>query len=144
MYKFRSMKCDSEQEMERLKNYNEMNGPVFKMRNDPRITSVGRFLRRTSIDELPQLINVLRGEMSLVGPRPPLSAETEEYDRWQRRRLSVKPGMTCLWQISGRNNVDFEEWMNLDLLYIDNWSLWLDIRILLKTLVVVMKGNGAY
>jgi lipopolysaccharide/colanic/teichoic acid biosynthesis glycosyltransferase len=114
------------------------------MQHDPRVTPVGGFLRRTSIDELPQLFNVLRGEMSLVGPRPPLPAETEEYDRWQRRRLSVKPGMTCLWQINGRNNVDFKDWMNLDLLYIDNWSFWLDIRILLKTLLIVIKGDGAY
>ena len=138
------MKVGSEAEMVELKDYNEMSGPVFKMQHDPRVTPVGRFLRRTSIDELPQLFNVLRGEMSLVGPRPPLPAETEEYDRWQRRRLSVKPGMTCLWQINGRNTVDFTDWMNLDLLYIDNWSLWLDIRILLKTLVVVIKGDGAY
>jgi exopolysaccharide biosynthesis polyprenyl glycosylphosphotransferase len=143
-YKFRSMKVGSEKEMEGLKNYNQMSGPVFKMQHDPRVTPVGRFLRRTSIDEIPQLLNVLKGEMSLVGPRPPLPAETEEYDLWQRRRLSVKPGMTCLWQINGRNNVDFKDWMNLDLLYIDNWSLWLDIRILLKTLVVVIKGDGAY
>ncbi len=142
--KFRSMKVNSEHEVEELKRYNEMSGPVFKMKNDPRVTPVGRILRRTSIDELPQLINVLRGEMSLVGPRPPLPAEIDQYDRWQRRRLSVKPGMTCLWQISGRNKVDFKEWMDLDLLYIDNWSLWLDIRILLKTMVVVMKGDGAY
>jgi exopolysaccharide biosynthesis polyprenyl glycosylphosphotransferase len=144
LYKFRSMKVGSEKEMEGLKYYNEMSGPVFKMQHDPRVTPVGGFLRRTSIDELPQLFNVLRGEMSLVGPRPPLPAETEEYDRWQRRRLSVKPGMTCLWQINGRNNVDFKDWMNLDLLYIDNWSLWLDIRILLKTLLIVIKGDGAY
>ena len=143
-YKFRSMKVGSEKEMECLKDYNQMSGPVFKMQLDPRVTPVGRFLRRTSIDELPQLLNVLRGEMSLVGPRPPLPTETEEYDRWHRRRLSVKPGMTCLWQINGRNNVDFKDWMNLDLLYIDNWSLWLDIKILLKTLVVVIKGDGAY
>jgi len=142
--KFRSMRADSEQEVEGLKRYNEMSGPVFKMKNDPRVTPIGRILRRTSIDELPQLINVLRGEMSLVGPRPPLPAEIDQYDRWQRRRLSVKPGMTCLWQIRGRNKVDFKEWMDLDLLYIDNWSLWLDIRILLKTLVVVIRGDGAY
>jgi exopolysaccharide biosynthesis polyprenyl glycosylphosphotransferase len=143
-YKFRSMKVGSEKEIEGLKNSNEMSGPVFKMQHDPRVTPVGRFLRRTSIDELPQLLNVLKGEMSLVGPRPPLPAETEEYDLWQRRRLSVKPGMTCLWQINGRNNVDFNDWMNLDLLYIDNWSIWLDIRILFKTLVAVVKGDGAY
>jgi exopolysaccharide biosynthesis polyprenyl glycosylphosphotransferase len=143
-YKFRSMKVGSENEMGSLRDRNEMSGPVFKMQNDPRVTAVGKFLRRTSIDELPQLLNVLKGEMSLVGPRPPLPAETSEYDRWQRRRLSVKPGMTCLWQINGRNNVDFKDWMNLDLLYIDNWSLWLDIRILLKTLVAVIRGDGAY
>ena len=142
--KFRSMRVDSEHEVEELKRYNEMSGPVFKMKNDPRVTPIGRILRRTSIDELPQLINVLKGEMSLVGPRPPLPAEIDRYDRWQRRRLSVKPGITCLWQINGRNKVDFKEWMDLDLLYIDNWSLWLDIRILLKTLVVVIRGDGAY
>jgi len=144
IYKFRSMNVEAEEKLEQLKDYNEMNGPVFKMKNDPRVTPVGCLLRRTSIDELPQLINVLKGEMSLVGPRPPLPAEIDHYDRWQRRRLSVKPGLTCLWQISGRNNVDFREWMNLDLLYIDNWSLWLDIRILLKTLLVVVRGSGAY
>jgi len=144
IYKFRSMNVEAEEKLEQLKDYNEMNGPVFKMKNDPRVTPVGCLLRRTSIDELPQLINVLKGEMSLVGPRPPLPAEIDHYDRWQRRRLSVKPGLTCLWQISGRNNVDFKEWMNLDLLYIDNWSLWLDIRILLKTLLVVVRGSGAY
>jgi exopolysaccharide biosynthesis polyprenyl glycosylphosphotransferase len=142
--KFRSMRTNSKQEVEELKRYNEMSGPVFKMKNDPRVTPIGRILRRTSIDELPQLINVLKGEMSLVGPRPPLPAEIDQYDRWQRRRLSVKPGMTCLWQISGRNKVDFKEWMDLDMIYIDNWSLWLDIRILMKTLVVVIRGDGAY
>jgi lipopolysaccharide/colanic/teichoic acid biosynthesis glycosyltransferase len=113
------------------------------MKNDPRITAVGRVLRKTSLDELPQLWNVLVGEMSLVGPRPPIPAEVAEYDRWQRRRLSMKPGITCLWQVSGRNLLDFETWMRLDLEYIDHWSLWLDFKILVRTVWVVLTGYGA-
>jgi len=113
------------------------------MRNDPRVTPLGRFLRKSSIDELPQLWNVLRGDMSLVGPRAPLTEEVGEYTRWQRRRLSVKPGITCLWQVSGRNEIDFHEWMKLDLQYIDNWSLLLDLKILLRTFPVVLLGKGA-
>ncbi len=120
-----------------------MDGPVFKMRNDPRVTSLGRILRRYSIDELPQLANVLRGEMSLVGPRAPLPEEVRHYSRSQRRRLSVKPGITCLWQISGRNELDFQKWMKLDLQYIDQWSLKLDLWILLKTIPAVVWGRGA-
>jgi lipopolysaccharide/colanic/teichoic acid biosynthesis glycosyltransferase len=126
-----------------LRDRNEMSGPVFKIKNDPRITRVGSLLRKTSIDELPQFINILRGDMSLVGPRPPLPNEVRQYDRWQRRKLSVKPGLTCLWQVNGRNQVDFEDWMKLDLEYIDHWSLWMDAKILLKTVPAVFKGNGA-
>ncbi len=143
MYKLRSMVDNAEQRRAELDVINEMDGPVFKSSRDPRITSVGRFLRRFSIDEFPQLFNVLRGDMSLVGPRPPLPEEVARYERWQRRRLSMKPGLTCLWQISGRNQVGFDEWMRLDLRYIDNWSLLLDLKILLKTIPVVLLGKGA-
>lgn len=143
MYKFRSMVDNAEQLRFELEALNEMDGPVFKSSRDPRITSIGKFIRRFSIDELPQLYNVLRGDMSLVGPRPPLPQEVARYERWQRRRLSMKPGMTCLWQISGRNEVSFDDWMKLDLTYIDNWSLLLDLKILLKTVPVVLLGRGA-
>ncbi len=143
MYKLRSMIDDAEQRRVELEAINEMDGPVFKSSRDPRITKVGRILRRFSIDEFPQLYNVLRGQMSLVGPRPPLPGEVERYERWQRRRLSMKPGITCLWQISGRNQVGFDEWMRLDLNYIDNWSLLLDLKILLRTIPVVLLGKGA-
>lgn len=143
-YKFRSMYIDAEDRLKELEKFNEMQGPVFKMKNDPRVTPFGRFIRRTSLDELPQLFNVLKGEMSLVGPRPPLPKEVEQYQRWQRRKLSMKPGITCIWQISGRNEiVDFDNWMRMDLEYIDNWSLWLDFRILVKTLFVVLTMYGA-
>jgi lipopolysaccharide/colanic/teichoic acid biosynthesis glycosyltransferase len=121
---------------------NQMDGPAFKIEDDPRITRIGKFLRKLSVDELPQLINVARGEMSLVGPRPPLPDEVEKYSRWQRRRLSMKPGITCLWQIGGRNDTTFDEWMKLDLQYIDNWSLWLDTKILLKTVPTVINATG--
>ena len=120
-----------------------MDGPVFKVRNDPRITKVGKFLRKTSIDELPQLFNVLKGDMSLVGPRPPIPGEVCEYDLHDRRRLSMRPGMTCIWQVNGRNSIPFKKWMALDKEYIDNWSLWLDIKILAKTIPAVLKGSGA-
>jgi exopolysaccharide biosynthesis polyprenyl glycosylphosphotransferase len=143
MYKFRSMVVDAEALRAKLEHLNEMNGPVFKIKHDPRITAVGRFIRATSIDELPQLFNVLLGDMSLVGPRPPLPSEVCQYEAWQRRRLSVKPGLTGLWQVSGRNQVDFEQWMALDLQYIDNWSLWLDVVILLRTVPAVVRGSGA-
>jgi len=113
------------------------------MKNDPRITRVGKFLRKTSIDELPQLINILRGDMSFVGPRPPLADEVMRFDLWQRRKLSMKPGLTCLWQISGRSDVSFDQWMKLDLEYIDNWSLWHDAQILARTVPAVLKGTGA-
>ncbi len=143
MYKFRSMVDNAEHHRFELDALNEMDGPVFKSSYDPRITPVGKFIRRFSIDEFPQFYNVLRGDMSLVGPRPPLPQEVARYERWQRRRLSMKPGMTCLWQISGRNEVSFEDWMKLDLTYIDNWSLLLDLKILLKTVPVVLLGRGA-
>ncbi|TDI12815.1 MAG: sugar transferase [Acidobacteria bacterium] len=143
MLKFRSMVMDAEGRRTDLHALNEMNGPVFKMRADPRVTTIGWFLRRTSLDELPQLLNVLRGHMALVGPRPPLPEEVSHYRRWQRRRLSMKPGITCLWQVSGRNQVDFEEWMRLDLRYIDTWSMWGDLKILLRTIPAVLSGRGA-
>jgi lipopolysaccharide/colanic/teichoic acid biosynthesis glycosyltransferase len=126
-----------------LLHLNEQTGPVFKIRDDPRITSVGKFLRKSSIDELPQLWNVLRGDMSIVGPRPPVPEEVEKYQPWQRRRLSLRPGLTCLWQINGRNNLSFERWMELDLEYIDNWSLLLDFKIMFLTIPAVILGRGA-
>jgi len=143
-YKFRTMVVDAEEEQEKYRDINEADGPVFKIEKDPRIIPIlGTFLRKTGMDELPQLINVLKGEMSIVGPRPPIPSEVEKYDNWQRRRLSMKPGLTCLWQISScRNEVCFEEWMNMDLKYIDNWSLSLDFRILFKTPWVVLMGEG--
>lgn len=145
MYKFRTMVVDAEERKRELASLNEMRGPVFKLTNDPRITPIGKFLRRYSIDELPQFINVLRGEMSLVGPRPLPVDEVRRFDDFaHRRRLSVKPGLTCLWQVSGRNNVnDFKDWVRLDLEYIDNWSLWLDLKILWRTIPVVLGGAGA-
>ena len=145
MLKFRSMVSDAEQLKQELAALNEMAGPVFKVTQDPRITPVGRIIRRFSIDELPQLVNVLRGEMSLVGPRPLPVDEVKRFDDFShRRRLSVKPGLTCLWQVSGRNEVkDFKDWVRLDLEYIDNWSLWLDVKILLRTIPVVLIGTGA-
>jgi exopolysaccharide biosynthesis polyprenyl glycosylphosphotransferase len=144
MYKFRSMCQDADVQQITLAGSNEMSGPVFKMRNDPRLTALGRYLRKTSVDELPQLWNVLCGHMSLVGPRPPVPSEVARYESWQRRRLSMKPGLTCLWQVSGRSEIaDFEKWMKLDLEYIDSWSLALDMRILMKTLPAVLSGRGA-
>lgn len=144
MLKFRSMYDGAERLRERLERKNEMKGPVFKIENDPRVTRVGRVLRRYSLDELPQLINVLLGDMSLVGPRPPLPSEVNLYERKQRRRLSMRPGLTCIWQVSGRNDIiDFDEWARLDLEYIDNWSLGLDLKLLLKTIPAVLRGSGA-
>jgi exopolysaccharide biosynthesis polyprenyl glycosylphosphotransferase len=145
MYKFRSMVTNAEQARAELESMNEMSGPVFKVKNDPRVTPLGRWLRRTSLDELPQLWNVLRGEMSLVGPRPLPLYETANFrDISQRRRMSVRPGLTCLWQVRGRNQItDFKDWVRLDLEYIDRWSLWLDIKILLRTVPVVLFGWGA-
>jgi exopolysaccharide biosynthesis polyprenyl glycosylphosphotransferase len=145
MYKFRTMVSNAEQLKQELAALNEMSGPVFKVTKDPRVTPIGRWLRKFSLDEFPQLLNVLRGDMSLVGPRPlPLDEVARFDDLAHRRRLSVKPGLTCLWQVSGRNNVsDFRDWVRLDLEYIDNWSLWLDIKILLRTIPVVLLGSGA-
>ncbi len=144
LYKFRTMVTDAEDRLNEIMHHNEMDGPVFKMTNDPRLTTVGRVLRKISADELPQLWNVFKGDMSLIGPRPPIPAEVEKYDHWQRRRLSMKPGLSCLWQVNGRNKiVDFNEWMKLDLEYIDNWSLWLDCKILFKTIPIVLFGIGA-
>ncbi|HEX7897802.1 MAG TPA: sugar transferase [Planctomycetota bacterium] len=142
-YKFRSMVPDAEARRAELVHLNEMDGPVFKIKRDPRITGVGRFLRKFSLDELPQMWNVLVGDMSLVGPRPPIPSEVESYEGWQRRRFSVKPGLTCLWQVQGRNQIGFRRWMELDLEYIDTWSLALDLKILLLTVPVVILGKGA-
>ncbi|MCA9732872.1 MAG: sugar transferase [Deferribacteres bacterium] len=143
LYKFRSMIVGAEVKKRELMRANEMDGPVFKIKHDPRITTIGRIIRKTSMDELPQLFNVLKGDMSIVGPRPPLPVEVELYQLWQRRRLSLKPGLTCIWQVSGRNNIKFERWMEMDLEYIDNWSLWLDLKILFRTFFVVLTGYGA-
>lgn len=142
VYKFRSMVSNAENRLEELKSRNEMTGPVFKMTNDPRLTRIGRFLRKTSLDEFPQFWNVLKGDMSLVGPRPPIPKEVKQYEPWQRRRLSMKPGITCIWQVSGRNKIGFEDWMKMDLQYIDRWSLWLDIKILFLTVNAVLKQTG--
>jgi len=143
MLKFRSMVVNAEELKARLLAQNEQSGPVFKMTRDPRITGIGRFIRKYSIDELPQLLNVLRGEMTVVGPRPPIPSEVEKYEAWQRRRLSVRPGLTCVWQVSGRNQISFEEWMYLDMRYIDHWSLKEDFALILKTVPVVLTGRGA-
>ena len=143
LYKFRSMVADAEDRKFALEHLNERDGPAFKIENDPRITRIGRFLRKTSIDELPQLFNVLSGEMSLVGPRPPLPDEVRKYEWLFRKRLSVKPGITCIWQISGRNSVSFDRWMQMDHEYIENWSLWLDLKILFKTIPAVLTSRGA-
>lgn len=143
MYKFRTMEDGAERKQAEIAHLNESDGPVFKVSNDPRITRIGRFLRRWSFDELPQLFNVLKGDMSVVGPRPPIPAEVAQYDRWQRRRLSMRPGLTCLWQIKGRHRIGFEEWMRLDLYYIDHWSLTLDFLIFCRTIPTVLGGTGA-
>lgn len=144
LYKFRTMVPDAEDRLPELAAFNETAGPTFKMRGDPRVTAVGAFLRRWSLDELPQLVNVLRGEMSLVGPRPPLPHEVSRYARWQLRRLAVRPGLTGLWQVSGRSRVPFDTGVALDLQYIDQWSLWLDLRVLARTVRVVLVREGAW
>jgi exopolysaccharide biosynthesis polyprenyl glycosylphosphotransferase len=144
MLKFRSMYQDAEEKRKQLEKANEADGPVFKLRNDPRITRAGRFLRKYSLDELPQLWNVLKGEMSLIGPRPPLPHEVTQYTNYHWRRMDVLPGMTGLWQVSGRSDLDFESWVDLDIYYIERWSLALELKILLKTIPVVIKGTGAY
>jgi exopolysaccharide biosynthesis polyprenyl glycosylphosphotransferase len=143
-YKFRSMHTDAEHRLAELQDSNEVSGPVFKMRSDPRVTRVGLLLRRTSLDELPQLLNVLKGDMSLVGPRPPLPHEVEKYTPADAVRLAVRPGLTCLWQISGRSTVSFDEWMALDRDYVRNMSFWLDLSILARTVSAVLSMRGAY
>ncbi|HET7224188.1 MAG TPA: sugar transferase [Candidatus Eisenbacteria bacterium] len=143
-YKLRSMVNGADRRRHELVHLNECDGPVFKMARDPRITRVGRFMRVTSLDEIPQLYNVLRGEMTLVGPRPPIPAEVAQYEPWQLRRLDATPGLTCLWQISGRSRIGFQEWMRLDLEYIRGRSLWLDLKILLRTIPAVLSREGAY
>jgi lipopolysaccharide/colanic/teichoic acid biosynthesis glycosyltransferase len=144
LYKFRSMYIDADQRLHDVSHLNEAEGPVFKIRKDPRVTRVGYWLRRSSIDELPQILNVLLGNMSLVGPRPPLPREVEKYTKYQWGRLAVKPGITCLWQIEGRSNLSFERWVELDLEYIRRQSLLLDLSIILRTIPAVLRGNGAW
>lgn len=144
LYKFRSMINNAEQLKAELHQLNELDGPVFKISDDPRITPVGRWLRRFSIDELPQLWNILRGDMSFVGPRPAVPEEVEQYEPWQRRRLRMRPGLTCIWVLEGRNHLDFNRWIQLDLAYIDTWSLWLDAKIFFRTIPIVLSGRGAY
>ena len=144
MYKFRSMYMDAEERLAELQKFNEVDGPAFKMENDPRITPVGRFIRKTSIDELPQLVNILKGDMSIVGPRPPIPREVAQYTDWDWGRLAVKPGLTCYWQVSGRSNLSFDEWMKLDLKYVEEQGFLTDMKILFKTVGVVLRGDGAY
>jgi exopolysaccharide biosynthesis polyprenyl glycosylphosphotransferase len=144
LLKFRSMVQNADQLLPQLEKFNEADGPAFKMRKDPRCTKIGRWMRILSLDELPQLWNVLLGHMSLVGPRPPLPEEVDQYQPWQRRRLRMRPGMTCLWALEGRSQLRFDNWVRLDLLYIDNWSVWLDFKILLKTIPAVLSGRGAH
>ncbi|WP_246027853.1 sugar transferase [Paenibacillus xylaniclasticus] len=144
MYKFRSMVTDAEKQLESLLVHNEIKGAMFKMKRDPRVTRVGRFIRKTSIDELPQLVNVIKGDMSLVGPRPPLVREVEAYNAYHKQRLSVTPGCTGLWQVCGRNELSFEQMVELDLMYISRRSLWLDFRIILKTIRVMIIPNSSY
>ena len=144
-YKYRTMTVDAHARRDEVRHLNHMTGPVFKIREDPRVTRLGRFLRRSSLDELPQLWNVVRGEMSLVGPRPPLPEEFVEYEQWHRGRLAVIPGMTCFWQVLGRNEIhDFETWMRLDRRYVEEWTVWLDVKLLFRTVPVVLSGHGAY
>ena len=144
MYKFRSMVVNAEELKEKLAAQNEMSGPMFKMKDDPRVTKVGKFIRKTSIDELPQLWNVLKGDMSLVGPRPSLPKEVAQFEEWMYKRLEVKPGLTCIWQVSGRNNIDFEDWMKLDIKYVEEKNLWIDIKLILKTAGVLFGDKNAH
>lgn len=143
MYKFRSMVQNAEELKEKLAKQNEMSGPMFKMKDDPRVTKVGKFIRKTSIDEIPQLINILKGDMSLVGPRPSLPQEVAKFEPWMLDRLSVKPGLTCYWQVSGRNNIDFEDWMKLDLQYVEDRSFLLDLKLIFKTFFVLFGDKNA-
>lgn len=144
MYKFRSMVVNAEELKEKLANQNEMSGPMFKMKDDPRVTKVGKFIRKTSLDELPQLWNVLKGDMSLVGPRPSLPKEVKQFEKWMYKRLTVKPGLTCYWQVSGRNNIDFEDWMKLDISYVEDRNLWIDIKLIFKTVLVLFGDKNAH
>lgn len=144
MYKFRSMVVNAEELKGNLEDQNEMSGPMFKIKDDPRVTKVGKFIRKTSIDELPQLWNVLKGDMSLVGPRPSLPKEVEQFDNWMFKRLSVRPGLTCYWQVSGRSNIDFEDWMKLDCRYVDERNLWIDIKLIFKTVFVLFGDKNAH
>lgn len=143
MYKFRSMVHNAEELLKDLMDRNEQTGPVFKINDDPRITKVGKFIRKTSIDELPQLFNVLKGDMSLVGPRPPIPHEVDQYNSYQMQRLAVKPGLTCIWQVSGRNNIGFDEWVEMDIEYIKTRNLWLDIKLIFKTVGVLFGDENA-
>lgn len=143
MYKFRAMVSNAEELKAKLMEQNEMSGPMFKMKHDPRITRVGKFIRKTSIDELPQLINILKGEMSLVGPRPSLPKEVIKFEKWMLERLEVKPGLTCYWQVMGRNDIDFEDWMKLDVKYVHDRNLWLDIKLIFKTFFVLFGDESA-
>ena len=143
MYKFRSMVVNAEELKEKLAAQNEMSGPMFKMKDDPRVTKVGKFIRKTSLDELPQLWNVLKGDMSLVGPRPSLPKEVAQFEDWMYKRLEVKPGLTCYWQVSGRNNIDFEDWMKLDIRYVEEKNLWIDIKLIFKTVFVLFGDKNA-
>ena len=144
MYKFRSMMVNAEELKEKLAHQNEMSGPMFKMKDDPRVTKIGKFIRKTSIDELPQLWNVLKGDMSLVGPRPSLPKEVKQFEKWMYKRLTVKPGLTCYWQVSGRNNIDFEDWMKLDISYVEDRNLWIDIKLIFKTVGVLFGDKNAH
>ena len=144
MYKFRSMVVNAEELKEKLAAQNEMSGPMFKMKDDPRVTKVGKFIRKTSLDELPQLWNVLKGDMSLVGPRPSLPKEVAQFEDWMHKRLEVKPGLTCYWQVSGRNNIDFEDWMKLDIRYVEERNLWIDIKLIFKTVGVLFGDKNAH
>lgn len=144
MYKFRSMVVNAEEIKEKLKHQNEMSGPMFKMKNDPRITKIGKFIRKTSIDELPQLVNVIKGDMSLVGPRPSLPEEVKEFVPWMMRRFDVKPGLTCYWQVGGRNEIEFEDWMKLDIKYVKNRSVSEDIKLIFKTFFVLFGDKNAH